>query len=128
MMQLAGGTIRIPKYRKLNDVMDLFAFIEGQGYPIVIKPVDSTGSVDVRILRDEQQLNEVLKGGIICNERNMQNLRLTYGCKRRVRIYWCCSYESSVASRGCVRTDLYHSGVCGRCVCVCTEGTVIPSL
>lgn len=67
MKQLACDSIRIPKFKKVNDIMDLMAFIEEQGYPIVIKPVDSAGSVDVRIVRDEQQLNEVLKEGLSGN-------------------------------------------------------------
>ncbi|MNJ49827.1 argininosuccinate lyase [compost metagenome] len=64
MKQLAQTCIRIPKFRKIHDVMDVISFIEGNNYPVVIKPIDSAGSVDVQVIHEEQQLVDILEAGL----------------------------------------------------------------
>ncbi|WP_211749304.1 ATP-grasp domain-containing protein [Paenibacillus sp. Marseille-Q4541] len=67
MKQLVQNSIRIPKFRKIHDVMDLISFIEENDYPIVIKPIDGAGSVDVQIIRGQQQLLPILETGLEAN-------------------------------------------------------------
>lgn len=48
--------IPVAAFRRQRSPVDLYAFADAHGYPIVVKPVDSCGSHDVRVVRDREAL------------------------------------------------------------------------
>lgn len=59
--KVSASGLRVPKYRLVNDVVDLHIFIEQNGYPILIKPVDGFGSIGTTIIYTEEELDIFLK-------------------------------------------------------------------
>ena len=52
--------LKVPEFIRAQNVLDVLQFIEQHGYPIIIKPVNGAGTVNVNLIRDETQLNEFL--------------------------------------------------------------------
>ena len=64
--------IKTPKFKMVENYFDLHEFIEKNGYPIVIKPLDGAGAMGVTIVKDDLGLKEYLlncgTGKKICEE------------------------------------------------------------
>ncbi|MGI8667037.1 MAG: ATP-grasp domain-containing protein [Jatrophihabitans sp.] len=56
MKQVAGRTVRVPRFRGLDHIGDLVAFVAEVGYPVVVKPRKQGGSRDITVLRDGAEL------------------------------------------------------------------------
>jgi hypothetical protein len=56
MKEVAGKRVRTPKFTGLGTFADLLDFIEGNGYPVVVKPRKQGGSRDIVVLRDDAEL------------------------------------------------------------------------
>ncbi|MEV6345224.1 hypothetical protein [Actinoplanes sp. NPDC051851] len=56
MKEVAGRAVRTARFTRLHAITDLTAFIETNGYPVVVKPVKQGGSRDIAVLRDEDDL------------------------------------------------------------------------
>jgi biotin carboxylase len=48
--------LRIPKFTRVEDIFDLLNFIQENGYPVLIKPVDGGGASGITILTNEEDL------------------------------------------------------------------------
>lgn len=55
--------IPVAPYRAVECAVDLLAFADEHGFPLVLKPLDSAGSVDVRFLQSAGDLDAFLDGG-----------------------------------------------------------------
>lgn len=65
MKGIANKTsIKVPNYSKINSTFDLLDFITNNGYPVVVKPIDGSGSVNTNVLYNDIQLENFLSGGI----------------------------------------------------------------
>lgn len=64
MKERLQNSIKTPAFKRVSHVFDLIQFKEKNGYPIVLKPVDSAGSVDVEIIKNDQTFDDVLERGI----------------------------------------------------------------
>jgi hypothetical protein len=62
---LKNKTISIAPYTILREYTDLFQFIQQHNYPIVIKPIAGSGGVKTYIIRNQEELDEVLQSDII---------------------------------------------------------------
>lgn len=60
MRELLAGVVAGPDYSEVTRALDLIAFIELNGYPVVLKPRRGAGAVGVQILRDGSDLDKVL--------------------------------------------------------------------
>ena len=67
MKELLKDAIVVPKFKKVTSVYDILDFINEVGFPVVIKPVDMAASVDVFVVKNEQELDSVLEHGIGTN-------------------------------------------------------------
>ncbi|KVT70098.1 hypothetical protein WK56_19395 [Burkholderia ubonensis] len=56
---LKRAGIPIAQFRRVLSPVDLFEFVEEHGYPVVVKPVDSSGSHGVFVVRDRAELQRV---------------------------------------------------------------------
>lgn len=52
--------IKIPHYQKIESALDLLDFIGINGYPVVVKPIDGSGSVNTDVLRNDTDLESFL--------------------------------------------------------------------
>jgi ATP-grasp domain len=57
---LRNTDIQVPKYRIVDSESTIVSFIEENGYPVVIKPVDESGSSGVHVIRQETDLTNYL--------------------------------------------------------------------
>lgn len=64
MKQQLRGIVNIPNFEKVDDAIDLINFTKKEDYPLVIKPRDGAGSVDVEILNNEADLLSYLRNGV----------------------------------------------------------------
>lgn len=62
--RLAAAGIPVPRFTRLACGADLCAFVAEHGYPIVVKPVLGSGSLDTHVLRGPSDLNRRLAAGI----------------------------------------------------------------
>ncbi|HGH1672320.1 acetyl-CoA carboxylase biotin carboxylase subunit family protein [Bacillus thuringiensis] len=53
--------IRVPAFKKINNRVDLFEFINQEGYPVLIKPLSSWSSKGIEVLNNEQDLKKCLR-------------------------------------------------------------------
>lgn len=53
-----------PIYRKVEHSFDLIEFIEEHGFPVVLKPIDSAGSVGTTVIEMQQELEDLLARGV----------------------------------------------------------------
>ncbi|MBA4542593.1 MULTISPECIES: acetyl-CoA carboxylase biotin carboxylase subunit family protein [Thermoactinomyces] len=61
---LSAARIRVPAFQRVDSVVDLYEFIEEQGYPVVVKPVDGMGSRNTTVLDSDQDTMEYLAHGL----------------------------------------------------------------
>ncbi|MED0738645.1 ATP-grasp domain-containing protein [Aneurinibacillus thermoaerophilus] len=68
MKQLAAkGGVEVPTFRSVNSSIDLFEFIEENGFPIVIKPIDGGGSRHTQVLYNFDEMKLILQQGLPTN-------------------------------------------------------------
>ncbi|WML27354.1 ATP-grasp domain-containing protein [Neobacillus sp. OS1-33] len=48
--------VDIPKFQEINSTLDILKFIEQNGYPVVIKPICGSGSINTTVLKDSEEL------------------------------------------------------------------------
>ena len=56
----AAAGVRVAAYREIETATDVVAFADAHGFPVVLKPRDSAGSVGLHILRDRAELDAYL--------------------------------------------------------------------
>ncbi|MER5641339.1 NikS protein [Kitasatospora sp. NPDC002227] len=61
--QVAAAGVPVAPYRTLESATELLGFVAEHGYPVVVKPRDSAGSVGLHILHSEQELDAYLAEG-----------------------------------------------------------------
>jgi biotin carboxylase len=65
MKELANGHgLPCPAYRQIEHSFDLLEFVEKHSLPVVLKPIDSAGSVGTMVIETEEQLAQVLEEGV----------------------------------------------------------------
>ncbi|WEH39575.1 ATP-grasp domain-containing protein [Streptomyces sp. NBC_01218] len=57
---LSGAGVPLARYAPVSNLADLVGFVESNGYPIVVKPRRGGGSMDVHVLRGEQDIDPLL--------------------------------------------------------------------
>lgn len=58
MKQVAGRTVRVPRFARLTTIVDLVEFIDEVSYPVVVKPIKQGGSRDIVVLAGAEDLTE----------------------------------------------------------------------
>lgn len=56
--------VRVPAYREVIEAFDIIQFIEEQGYPAIVKPIDGFNTIGATVLRNDGDLRALLGGGI----------------------------------------------------------------
>lgn len=65
MKQIAAEHgIPTPPCAAINNAFDLFTFLDQHGLPIVLKPKNGVGSRDTFVIRNQEELNELLYEGV----------------------------------------------------------------
>ncbi|WP_028777075.1 ATP-grasp domain-containing protein [Shimazuella kribbensis] len=59
--KVKAGGLRVPRYRRLHDEMDLLSFIDENGFPVLLKPLSAFGSIGVKVLWSEHDLDDYLR-------------------------------------------------------------------
>lgn len=59
-----NSEIFIPRYKKITTAIDILNFIEEHGFPVFVKPVNASGSVDAKCIKNENDLKGFLKNGL----------------------------------------------------------------
>ncbi|WP_195694563.1 ATP-grasp domain-containing protein [Priestia megaterium] len=59
--------VNVPKYSSIENALDIYNFVEKTGYPFVIKPRDKAGAQGVKVVRNKDELYEILKSKIDSN-------------------------------------------------------------
>lgn len=112
--KVSASGLRVPKYRLVNDVLDLHIFIEQNGYPILIKPVDGYGSIGTTIIYTEKELDAFLKSKPMLHRIEVEefingNLHTVDGIVKNSEVAFICVSEAV----GGNFIDLDHNGVSG---------------
>lgn len=61
---LQKENINVPKFSHVNDSVDVIDFINKNGYPVVVKPIDGAASVGVNLLHNEEDLYFFISKGL----------------------------------------------------------------
>ncbi|MCY8040621.1 ATP-grasp domain-containing protein [Bacillus spizizenii] len=56
--------IPVPHYRKIESPVDLYLFVQQFGFPVVVKPIDGSGSVDTKVLKNEKDMMKYFSKGL----------------------------------------------------------------
>jgi biotin carboxylase len=112
--KVSASGLRVPKYRLVNDVLDLHAFIEQNGYPILIKPVEGFGSIGTTIIHNEEEFEVFLKykpdlQGLEVEEFIHGSLHTVDGIVQDSEVVFICVSEAV----GGNFIDLDHKGISG---------------
>lgn len=59
--------IPAPKFAEVHTALDVIQFVEKHGYPVVVKPIDSAGSVGATVIGTYEELAHFLAKGIPSN-------------------------------------------------------------
>ncbi|WP_028777076.1 ATP-grasp domain-containing protein [Shimazuella kribbensis] len=59
--KVAESGLRVPKYNRINDIVDLHTFLDSNRYPVIVKPIDGFGSIGTTILHTEEELDDFIK-------------------------------------------------------------------
>lgn len=62
--RLQSAGVRVPNFKKIETAADVYTFIQSSGFPIVIKPVYGSGSVDTAVLTNRQEMLGFLSNGL----------------------------------------------------------------
>lgn len=57
--------IKVTSFAKIESTCDLLDFIQKNGYPVVVKPLDGMGSVNTKLIYDRQQLKDYVSKGVM---------------------------------------------------------------
>lgn len=57
----------LPKFQEISSVLDILNFIEQNGYPVVIKPICGSGSINTTVLKNSEELELFLSNGNFAN-------------------------------------------------------------
>ncbi|MDP7992179.1 ATP-grasp domain-containing protein [Bacillus sp. MHSD_36] len=66
---ITKGGLKTPNYKEIVSPLDIYDFIEENGYPIILKPIWGAGGIDTVIIKNSLQLKKYLSNGI---PKNMQ--------------------------------------------------------
>ncbi|RNC97246.1 ATP-grasp domain-containing protein [Lysinibacillus halotolerans] len=58
---LLKAGIRVPKYKKVENPLDLVGFVKENGYPIILKPINGAGAEETFLIQNENSLEDALK-------------------------------------------------------------------
>ncbi|WP_454844787.1 ATP-grasp domain-containing protein [Priestia megaterium] len=61
------NNLRTPVYKSIQTSFDLFEFVEKNGYPVIIKPIDGVGAMNTTILTNYDDLKDFLSNGLSLN-------------------------------------------------------------
>ncbi|QHZ49235.1 ATP-grasp domain-containing protein [Bacillus sp. NSP9.1] len=56
--------VRVPDFKKIDSAADLSMFVQTFGFPVIVKPVYGSGSVDTTVLRNRQDMWDFLAKGL----------------------------------------------------------------
>ncbi len=59
--------IKVPAFSKINSSIDIFTFIENNGFPIIIKPIDGSGSEGVTYFDNYEDVKAYVSKNILTN-------------------------------------------------------------
>lgn len=65
--KVAQAGLKVPEFIRAANAIDVLRFVENHGYPIIIKPVNGAGTVNVNLIRDEVALCEFLDKNTVEN-------------------------------------------------------------
>lgn len=71
---LSVAGVRVAAYREVECATDIIAFAEERGFPIVVKPRDSTGSMGLKIIEEAAELDAFLTDEIDLYQEFQPNL------------------------------------------------------
>lgn len=112
--KVSDSGLRVPKYHLVNDVVDLHAFVEQNGYPILIKPVDGFASMGTTIIYTEEELDTFFKSKpnlhrLVVEEFITGSLHTVDGIVKDSEVIFICVSEAL----GGNFIDLDHNGISG---------------
>jgi phosphoribosylaminoimidazole carboxylase (NCAIR synthetase) len=55
--KVAQAGLKVPEFIRAKSALDIVQFIDIHGYPIIVKPVDGAGTVNVNLIHDDEELN-----------------------------------------------------------------------
>ena len=58
---LHGSSVNIPKFEKVISKAQVENFVQQTNYPVVLKPIYGSGSMDVFIAKNQQDIDTFLK-------------------------------------------------------------------
>ncbi|MBM7702281.1 ATP-grasp domain-containing protein [Metabacillus iocasae] len=58
---LEKTNIAVPTYREIDSAIDLYEFVQNNGFPIIVKPIDGSGSEGVTKIDHDDQLYEFVR-------------------------------------------------------------------
>jgi biotin carboxylase len=61
---LRAAGVEVPRFAEIRVALDLLGFVRDHGYPVVVKPALGSGSMGTRVLRDEDDLANLLRTGL----------------------------------------------------------------
>ncbi|PAV36417.1 carboxylate--amine ligase, partial [Bacillus licheniformis] len=56
--------VKVPDFKKIDSAADLYKFVQTFGFPVVVKPIYGSGSVDTTVLRNRQDVWNFLAKGL----------------------------------------------------------------
>ena len=56
--------IKVPCFKEVESAMDIISFVEEKGYPVVVKPKKGYSSISTSVLKNEEELIELLSKGL----------------------------------------------------------------
>lgn len=62
--RLAAAGIPVPRFRRVDTPLDVLAVVEQCGLPVVVKPFRGAGASETRVVRTQEDLDEVLSTGL----------------------------------------------------------------
>nr|MDH3162378.1 ATP-grasp domain-containing protein [Bacillus licheniformis] len=62
--QVRKAGVKVPDFKKIDSAADLYTFVQTFGFPVVVKPIYGSGSVDTTVLRNRQDVWNVLAKGL----------------------------------------------------------------
>lgn len=65
--RVAQAGLKVPEFIRATQATDVFRFIEENGFPIIIKPVNGAGTVNVNLIHNDSELNDFLDKNVIEN-------------------------------------------------------------
>lgn len=65
--KVAQAGLKVPEFIRAQKALDILQFVEHHGYPIITKPVDGAGTVNVNLIRNDEQLNEFFDKNSVVN-------------------------------------------------------------